>query len=349
MNRTTRTSGSRIPGGVKTLWPRLVATAFLLVAALSLPGRPAHAQGRGAGPEAVVVGAYISDIQRIDLKLHSYEVNFYIWLRWRNPDLSPAETIEFLNTSELHKLKVIPEYKEPLKLPNGEFYQLIRVQGLFSKKLPLYNYPFDRQKLTVVFEDSVLESNRLVYVADEEDITLNAELTLPGFRIGSPRLEIASFVYPTRFGDLRSDHPRSFSRVSLEVPLSRPIAANTIKLLLPVLSVVVCASFMFLVRPTHVGALIGIGITALLTIVALQITTNEDLPDLGYLILMDKIYISAYIFIIAGLGVVVRTSKLIDGNGLEAATKLQRRSLAILSGLFLVAFVALVAGVLISG
>lgn len=43
---------------------------------------------------------------------------------------------------------------------------------------------------------------------------------------------------------------------------------------------------------------------------ALQITLNEDLPEVDYLILMDKIYIGAYFFVIGALAMVVRTTKL---------------------------------------
>jgi len=51
--------------------------------------------------EQVTVGAYINDIQSIDLRTHTYAMDAYIWFRWTNPDLDPAETMEFTNPSEL--------------------------------------------------------------------------------------------------------------------------------------------------------------------------------------------------------------------------------------------------------
>ena len=50
------------------------------------------------------------------------------------------------------------------------------------------------------------------------------------------------------------------------------------------------------------------GITALLTLVALQLTTNSLLPEVDYLMMIDMLYFAAYIFVIASLGQVVRTS-----------------------------------------
>ena len=36
-------------------------------------------------PDQVTVGVYINDIQQLDLQTHSYAMDFYVWLRWKNP------------------------------------------------------------------------------------------------------------------------------------------------------------------------------------------------------------------------------------------------------------------------
>jgi predicted small integral membrane protein len=52
----------------------------------------------------------------------------------------------------------------------------------------------------------------------------------------------------------------------------------------------------------------GLGITALLTLVALQLTSGAALPEVDYLMMLDKIYLLAYFFIIISLAHVVATS-----------------------------------------
>ena len=61
-------------------------------------------------------------------------------------------------------------------------------------------------------------------------------------------------------------------------------------------------------RPRYVEGRIGLGITALLTLVALQLTSGASLPDVDYLMMIDKIYLLAYLFIILALARVVMTS-----------------------------------------
>ena len=252
--------------------------ALLLCTFLSLLPAPAVAQDN-ATPEPVTIGAYINDIQSIDLRTHTYAMDAYVWFRWTNPDLNPAETMEFTNPSDLWGTIVDPSYEEPQTLESGELYQVVRIQGRFARKMPLYSYPFDRQVLEIVFEDKANESHEMVYIS--EGVTINPRLTLPGFNLGQPQIEIVDLPYPTQFGDLRLSQPSSYSRARVEVPISRPVLTFALKLLLPVFSVLLCALLMFLLDPTYVDLRINVGITSLLAIVVLQMTLNQDVPEIG--------------------------------------------------------------------
>ena len=333
------------------LWVLMLVCAPLAQAFMQEPPAPEPAAAALPGPakvlaeaepakeltehETVHVGAFLNDIQTIDLKLHSYAVDLYIWFRWKNPDIDPATSFEFTNASDSWGHVRAPNWEAPKLLPDGSLYQVVHVQGRFSHKFLLYNYPFDRQTIEVSFEDSVWADKLLSYVEDSEGFTTNPKMVLPGFRSDPPSLEIRPFSYPTRFGDTRVTEAESYSRVTLRLPIHRPRSTYAIKLLLPVLCVVACASLMFVLKPTYIDARLSIGITALLTIVALQITLNADLPDVDYLVLMDKIYVGAYLFVIAGLGVVVRTARMVENDQLAAASRLHRQAMAALLTVFL--------------
>lgn len=301
------------------------------------------------GLQTVEVGAFLNDIQTIDLKLHSYAVDLYVWFRWKNPDIDPASSFEFTNANDSWGHVRTPNWEAPRQLPDGSLYQVVHVQGRFSRKFLLYNYPFDRQTIEVSFEDSVWPSKQLVYVEDAEGFQVNPAMVLPGYRSEAPQLEIREFHYPTRFGDTRALEPETYSRVTLRLPIHRPRDTYAIKLLLPVLCVIACASLMFMLKPTYVDARLSIGITALLTIVALQITLNADLPDVDYLVFMDKIYVGAYLFVIAGLAVVVRTTRMVEADQLAAAVRLHRRAMIGLLAVFLLAMLVMVAVALSNG
>ena len=121
-------------------------------------------------------------------------------------------------------------------------------------------------------------------------------------------MRITSNTYPTNFGDLAEPQGDTYSRVTLSVPVTRPLMAMSVKTFVPIVLIVICAAFVFFVRPHYVEGRIGLGITALLTLVALQLTSSATLPDVDYLVMLDKIYLLAYVFIIAALARVVLTS-----------------------------------------
>lgn len=187
------------------------------------------------------------------------------------------------------------------------------------------------------------------YSADTEGPSLNPELTLPGFVIGTPALRITDVAYPTTFGDTRLAEPAVYSRATLAIPIHRPPVPYGLKLFLPVLCVVLTASLMFLLAPAYVDSRVGVGVTALLTIVALQMTYDQEVPDVGYLMLMDKVYICAYLFVVGGLLVVVQTARLVQQGQEAQALVLHRRGLVGLLGLFLLTTGALVAAAVRAG
>lgn len=326
------------------------------------PAEPADAAGAGGDgeaeedgeaqvyekPEKVKVGMHLSDIQSVDLKTHSYQMDLYVWFKWRNPELDPASSMEVVNPYEQWALMMTPLYEEPEELEDGELYQVVRIQGSFSKKLPLYNYPFDLQTLAVSIEDARHDMTEVVYVPDGE-ATVSSDVQLPGYTVHAPSFAIIDQHYETAFGDPRSSSSTRYTRARLEVPLSRPPVAYAIKLLIPVICVILCAALMYLLSPGLVDSRVDVGITSLLTIVALQMTFNDNLPDVGYLMFMDKVHLAAYLYVIAGLAVVVHTVRLSELGQEDQARALHHKALKVLTTVWVIVMVVLVASAASSG
>ena len=114
-----------------------------------------------------------------------------------------------------------------------------------------------------------------------------------------------------------------------------------IKTILPIFLVVICAAFVFFIHPSFVEARVGMGITALLTLVALQLTTNSLLPEVDYLMMIDMLYFAAYIFVIASLGQVVQTSWAAFRGDDDAAIRHDRRAFRYMALLYLAANAAI--------
>ena len=302
-----------------------------------LPGAAEGAEAKRPKPEPDIVriGGLINDIQQLDLQSHSYNVDMYMWFKWENPDIDPSRSFEFLNAFELWGHILTYETEEPQTLPDGSLYQVIRNQGKFNAKLPLERYPFDTQNLEVIVEDTTASAGRQKFVPDEDPVAVSDDLVIPGWQIGDPTLTVTDNQYDSNFGDPRFGDVR-YSRAVFDLPVERPKGTYALKLLLPLLLVGLTASLALLVHPRYVEGRIGIGITALLTLVALQITSNSSLPEVDYLILLDKLYIASYAFVVLTMVMIVRNSWVDAEGDVAVAKEVDRKSLLVLMVLYFV-------------
>ncbi len=175
---------------------------------------------------------------------------------------------------------------------------------------------------------------------DDDPVEISRDLTIPGWDIGEPTLEIVDNRYATNFGDPRTSD-LTFSRAVFELPVSRPAGTYALKLLLPMLLVALTAMLSLLIHPRWVEGRLAIGITALLTLVALQLTSNSSLPEVDYLILLDKLYILSYGFVVLTLAMIVRNSWVDAEGDVAAAKRVDRRSIVVLTVIYVVAAVIL--------
>jgi hypothetical protein len=293
-----------------------------------------------AGPREVIVGVHVNDIQQLDLQTHSYVMDFYVWLRWSDPEANPSATLEYMNPYQLWGHIPTPLYEEPQDLPDGSKYMAIRYQGQFNSKLPLEKYPFDNQNLIVEFEDNSVGASTQIFVPDENPITLNPEMTLPGYIIGAPVLTVSSKAYPTNFGDTSLTELEPYSRVTFSVPVHRPWLTYSIKVILPIFLVVACAALVFFIQPTFVEGRLGMGISALLTLVVLQLTTNSQLPEVDYLMMIDMLYFAAYLYVVLVLAQAVRTTWAAHEDEVTIAVAQDRRAFWLTTGAYVLATVA---------
>ena len=306
---------------------RVLAAVLAVLFAIPLtPPAPARAEG---GPETVTVGAFIYDIQDVDLANDSFTADFYLWFRWKSPKIDPTDSIEPMNsdafqnttTSQTGGVAGKMLYPEPLDMPDGSKYQAFRYSGVFARKMNLEKYPFDTQNLVIVFEDQNQDTRDLVFVPDSTPVKVSPLVTIPGYELGSPRLIVKEHQYPTNFGDISTPSDLKYSRIIIELPLEREPLPYMVKIILPILIIILITSLIYILPARLEDARAGIGVTAMLTIVALQWTTDSDLPSVEYLTLLDLIYIISLVYILVAMGYTVLASRRKAHEAAEALTR----------------------------
>lgn len=296
------------------------ATALVLTLALPLhaganPGSPPD-----PGPSRVTYGVYINNLENIDLASNSYSIDLYLWLRWKDPKIDPSTSIEVMNTlSGDSAVDIQRLFEEPLTMPDGSRYMAFRMHGWFNSKMDLADYPFDIQTLVVELEDSKYDSKVIEYVPDTNTVTINPKVTLPGYIVGKPTASAGAHRYPTNFGDLTVSDQPDYSRISITLPVERHVLPSMVKIVVPIFLVILITSLIFLLPGRFEDSRIGIGVTAMLTMVALQWSTTSDLPSVEYLMMIDLIYMLSTGYVLAAMAYAVFASRREVHDASEAA------------------------------
>ncbi len=296
------------------------------------------------GPDKVVAGVYVSNIQQVDLTTNSFDADFYVWLRWSNPDIHPTAGIEIMNVYQSWALTTTPIYDKPQKQSDGSLLWLARYQGSFNAPLSLADYPFQKQTLKIIIEDGEQNIGRIVYEPDKDPIELDPHITLTGYKLGQPRIEFGANTYESSFGAVESTREyRTYTRILVEIPVSSPATSGIVKIILPIIIVLVASGLGLVIPSAYVDSKVNVPITALIALVAMHFVVSASLPQVEYLLMIDVVYILAYATVTTMLAGAVVGAWTLRSQGEDEATALQRRFLGWASAAFLLSL----AGVLL--
>jgi hypothetical protein len=273
------------------------------------------AGAKAAEPEKVLTGVYLMNLYDLNLDENSFYADFYIWFKWKG-EIDPTG-IEFVNMVEKWGMTQEPFEDSIILLKGGWKYQGFRVEGRFFHPFELERFPLDKHPLEIHLEHPDYPAKALVFVKDttSKPTFYRPELVLAGWDLLGADLLSQPHNYGTDFGN--PDNPATnFSDFVFRFTITRPVSYFLLKLLLPLTIVIFAALGALLFFPSYVDARISLPVGSLLTAVFLQQSYADALPDVGYMVLMDKIYLLAY-----GLIAAVMFQSIFTGNKLEIYKK----------------------------
>lgn len=178
-------------------------------------GLVADAVALATGHTDVAVGAYILRLSNVSPRTGTFDVDMWIWLRWKGADVRPDETLEIVNG-------VITSRSEPqVEDDGGVNYATMRVQATIFHNFEVKRFPLDNHVLTINFEDADLDSAQLTYSVDE-GIALEPDVEVSGWKVEMLPSLVTNHVYNTTYGSRsQGDDASEYSRLSLAIALDR--------------------------------------------------------------------------------------------------------------------------------
>ncbi len=297
---------------------------------------------RASSYQDVYVGVYLNDVINVDIKANTYVADFYLWFRWQG-ESDPSDSFEFVNAFSTWSHTKQKLYAIPKMLEGGWKYQVLHINGDFHYPFFLSHYPLDEQKLVISIEDSIRTKDGIRYVADTNYSSYRKDISIPGWQILKQSISALPFKYETHFGEPKStENYEEYWRLNYVVEIARNKKLYLFKMLLPIIVVLLCTLAIFFINPIYSDSRLALAITALVSAVAMHITVSADLPTVGYLVLIDKIYNLSYIAIFCALAETVFTIYLKDRAQFTLAKKIDRYTFAIVSVSFLISCFAVI-------
>lgn len=254
----------------------------------------------------VKVGIYANNTYDLDLRVPSFDANGYVWMNWEEPlqrylednKLSLDDRVILLNELLSDAEPGLKAVGEAERLADGSYYQLFTFIGRFYiDHASFRHFPFITVSLPVVLEtddvDGVFEYANLRFIPDVENSGMGLFSGIIGWLKRSWSIAEYRHNYATNFA--LGGEPAAYSTVVFDIAFGTSSWAAFWRLILPLLVVMAMVLLVFKVRPDEQDARAGIPVTVLLTLVFLQQTYRDELPQLPFLTFLDQVYVIAYV------------------------------------------------------
>jgi hypothetical protein len=275
-----------------------------------------------------------------NFKEGTFYAEFYWWTKFKNDSSitgwsnEEITNLEYVNACQSEIEGATSEIQETKIIGENEFYYTGYHQGDFYFNPDYRSYPFDVQILNITIENSLIPSDELIFEidttsflnskADRKFFGLSNDLLKnrnTNFNISKSDITTTTGIYNSNFGDPEFPNESVYSRINTAIYIDRSFAPFITKLIIPLAIILFLVYFVFYIPADKIDIAAGLTVTSLLSAIAFQLSVNSDLPEIGYMIYVDKVFYSCYFLISISMAESLYTFYL-DKSGDERKMKL---------------------------
>jgi hypothetical protein len=260
-----------------------------------------------ATPTVVGLAIFFQDVALLSDVDQTLDTDVYVTARWRDARLADPARGDFSAECPVPEGRLWIPAIEPENLRGRQsFYPtrfLVDGRGVvtyvrrlwvkLSYPLDFRDFPLDRHRWKVTLWPALSRTDEVVFHPLRRPTGMSEPVTIQGWRVGPPRSEASSGSRAARSG--------SFARFDVELTLERNWSYHAWKLGVPLTLIVLMAYGVYYIPATAVPQQIGLGMTAMLTLIAYMLTLGGTLPRISYLTRADRFFVGSAILVFLGL------------------------------------------------
>ena len=227
-------------------------------------------------PKRYRCGVYINRINEFDVKKGTAVVDFWYWL-------ISSDSSASLQNLELSNGTMQPVGEVVTQKQNGLYYWSRRYVAQLQCAVDLEKFPFDRQHIILLFEDSDLTSSQMVFVPDTVNSGIDQTFRLNEWEIQDISYQIGRHHYSSSFGylDIPSGQGSDYSQFNVTISLNRrgSVLQKLFKYFWAVIVSVIVGLFSLLIRVCDLDGRFGMAVGALFANVGCSFLLSDKLPE----------------------------------------------------------------------
>lgn len=250
------------------------------------------------------IGIFIDSLSDFNISNGSFSASLWIWSVIDKDEKNPLDSLEFLNA-------VTIDTPNKLSIPTSKgIWVQKKANGTFRHNWNMRNFPFDTQKLKIIFEESENDIKSFRYQPDMANSSIDQDIKLEGWKISKFTLNAIDKQYLSNFGNptLPPGAANTYSRLEIMIELQRTNITGFFKMIAGALaSVGLCLVSYFLYEP-DIGSLLarfGLHGTSLFAVILSLRSNNGDLGSMAYLTLIDSIHLVVIVYILVATAIAI--------------------------------------------
>lgn len=267
-------------------------------------------------PDTVKTGVYITSIHDIDFKQNEYTVNLWLWMRYKKREFDFVQNLEIPQAKSFNKLY------STIDSSQGDYYLLMKLQCVMKDSWKIGNFPFDKQKLRLSFENSQYDANSLVFAADTVGKSYDPRFTLRGWDIDSFVVSTGLKAYETDFGDRNLSKPHmDYGSYRVRISIKRDASDLFWKMFLGMYVAFLISYICFYIHADNIDSRFGLSVGSLFAAIGNKYIIDSSLPESTQFTLVDTLHGITLFFIFLVVASSVVSLRLVKRDKLKQAIR----------------------------
>lgn len=237
-------------------------------------------------PQVIRVGVYLLNVGKLDIGAGTYSMDLYVSFRC-DSDCNPTNFDVLNGRMTAEKNDDDPRFK------------VFRLRGELMSQFDLRWFPFDAHRLSISFEDRLLQDTQLVYEPDMPMTGIHPSAVVVGWQL-DPQWQVRVDR------DSYAVYGQSYSRATFSIGAHRPRLSAFLKNLTPALIIALSGFLALLMGADKATPRLTLTTSALVGSVLFHINMTSSMPPISYLTFADRFMLINYIGLVTVLIVNVR-------------------------------------------